>query len=257
MTGDLVSKRFGPPLRVTPDLTENLLLAALASDVLDHLSRSGNVVPLERRTILYDQDDRLTHSFFPLSCVISFAVVLKDGKSAEIAVFGRESVAGYLGSVLGGKAFGRYTVQLPGWALKIPITDLQEAILGRPEIRRVLEAFSIAFTRQTFQCVACNACHPIEARCCRWILTMADRVEGDEVPITHETLAEMLGVQRSTVSVILRSLQHVRAIEQKRGEIIIIDRLALGRRACECYESIKTNYENWLTDGVRLGKTRS
>jgi CRP-like cAMP-binding protein len=117
-----------------------------------------------------------------------------------------------------------------------------------PELQRRLRAFSIAFTRQTFQYLACNACHPVEQRCCKWLLTMADKARTDEVPITHDQLAEMLGVQRPTISIIMRELQSVGLVEQKRGCIRVIDRPRLQRCSCECYETAKALYDKWLPD---------
>jgi CRP-like cAMP-binding protein len=123
---------------------------------------------------------------------------------------------------------------------------LKEIILEKPELENRLRAFSIAFTRQTFQFLACNACHPVEQRCCKWLLTMADKACTDEVPITHDHLAQMLGVQRPTVSIIMRELQSAGLIEQKRGCISILDRRRLVRCACECYEKARAIYSEWL-----------
>ncbi|MDB5648748.1 MAG: Crp/Fnr family transcriptional regulator [Hyphomicrobiales bacterium] len=246
MTGKLASKRAKKAAVIALDLSTNRLLAALELDVLDDLRPYLQIVPLRRHDILYEPDDRLTHSYFPLDCVISLIAVLRDGSSAEIAVFGRESVVAFMGAMLGGEAFGRYVVQAPGLALKIAVDDLQEVMQRHPSLGRLLRAFLVAFTRQVFQCVACNACHPVEARCCRWVLSMADRCRGDEVPITHELLSEMLGVQRPTVSIIMGGLQSAGLIKQRRGSIKILDRSRLRQSACECYDAIRTNFERWL-----------
>jgi CRP-like cAMP-binding protein len=181
--------------------------------------------------------------------VIALVAILDDDHSAEVAVFGPESVVAYVGTMLGAEAFGRYVVQVSGRAFRLSSKVLYEVIGEQPELKRRLRAFSIAFTRQTFQYLACNACHPVEQRCCKWLLTMADKAHTEWVPITHGQLAEMLGVQRPTVSIIMRELQSEGLVEQTRGCIRLVDRRRLQRCSCECYEKAKALYEKWLPDG--------
>jgi CRP-like cAMP-binding protein len=222
------------------------LLAAAQPEVLGTLLPHLHYVNLRRGEVLYEPEDRMTYAYFPLTGIVSLIAVLDDGGSAEIAIFGCESIVACIPSLTDGEAYGRYIVQIPGWALKISFEHVQLAMRIHPSFRELLRTFSCVFLRQTFQCVACNACHPVEARCCRWILSMADRSSSDEVAITHEFLAEMLGVQRSTVSLIMRGLQSSGLIEQHRGSIRVLSRSRLRHCACECYDNIRKIYDERL-----------
>lgn len=144
------------------------------------------------------------------------------------------------------QSFGRYIVQLPGSASRIPLARLWEAFDTNPAIRTILLSFTEAFLAQTFQTAACNAVHTVEARCSRWILMTRDRMNSDTLPLTHEFLAEMLAVQRSTVSLVTRTLQTAGLITQGRGVITITDRAGLEEVACECYGTIRRSFERLL-----------
>ena len=127
------------------------------------------------------------------------------GCLAEVAMFGCEGLFGLLTAVVSREAFGRYVVQIPGTVSRIALDVMHEAIRTRPTLQRRVLAYNEALLAQAYHTVACNAVHPVEARCCRWILSTHDRLDQDALPLTHEFLAEMLGVQRSTVSSVLRS----------------------------------------------------
>jgi CRP-like cAMP-binding protein len=229
-------------------LMKNQLLANLPPDAVSALMRSGELIDLKRGAILYEPEATLTYCYFPLSGVIALIAILKDDHSAEVAIFGPESVVAYVGAMLGAEAFGRYVVQVSGQAFKLSTRALFEVIRAHPELERRLRAFLIAFTRQTFQYLACNACHPVEQRCCKWLLTMSDKARTDEVPITHDNLAEMLGVRRPTVSIIMRELQSAGLVEQKRGSIRILDVRRLRLCSCECYEKAQAIYDKWVPE---------
>jgi len=128
----------------------------------------------------------------------------------------------------------------------MPIEPLQEAFDTRAGIRKLFLRYSEALLAQTFLIVACNAVHSVEARCCRWILSTHDRVGQDDLPLTHEFLAQMLGVQRPSVSIVTRTLQSAGLIRQRRGGIIVTDRAGLEETVCECYGKIRTCFERIL-----------
>jgi CRP-like cAMP-binding protein len=177
---------------------------------------------------------------------VSLLAVLEDGSSAEVAVFGREGVLGYTTSLVGRTAIGRYVVQIAGTASQVNLDRLSDVASAHPELRDLLLRFAEALLAQTFQSVACNAVHTVEARCCRWILSTQDRVNQTTIPLTHEFLAAMMGVQRSTVSLTTRMLQSAGAIKQYRGGITIVDREALEDISCECYRAIRATFERLL-----------
>lgn len=245
VTGLWMTQRSSRFRQANP-LERNKLLASIQPAALGSLRRSGDLIELKRETILYEPEATLTHCYFPLECVISLLAVLDKDRSAEVAVFGPESVVAYVGATLSAEAFGRYVVLISGSALRVPTPVLKELNFQHPELDQQLRAFSLAFTRQTFQLVACNACHPVEQRCCKWLLMMADKAGTEQVPITHDRLAELLGVQRPTISIIMRELQSAGLIEQKRGCIRIVERRRLLRCSCECYEVAKAIYKKWL-----------
>ena len=139
-----------------------------------------------------------------------------------------------------------YMVQIPGTASRISLERMHETIGTRPNLRRLVFSYSDALLAQAFQTVACNAVHPVEARCRRWILSTRDRVDWDTLPLTHEFLAEMLGTQQSTVSTVLRTLQATGLIAQRRGCIVVTDRAGLERATCECYSRIRYQFEKLL-----------
>jgi CRP-like cAMP-binding protein len=224
----------------------NRLLAALAPEDLAGLEPHLELVELTRGQVLYDTGEAVSHAYFPHDTVVSLVNVLEDGHSAEVAVFGREGVLGLLSALVTHEAFGRYVVQMPGTASRIPVERLDEVRHASPALRRLIMHYGEVLLAQTFQRVTCNAVHSVEARCCRWILRIHDRVGRDALPLTHEFLAEMLGVQRSTVSVVTRSLQTAGLIRQSRGGITVTDRAGLEGAACECYGRIRRLYDRLL-----------
>jgi len=133
-----------------------------------------------------------------------------------------------------------------GTASRIPFERLNEARNARPGLRQLIMNYGEVLLSQTFQTVSCNAVHSVEMRCCRWILSMHDRADQDTLPLTHEFLSEMLGVQRSTVSVVTRTLQSAGLIRQSRGGITVIDRPGLEASTCECYRKIRRIYQRLL-----------
>jgi CRP-like cAMP-binding protein len=161
-------------------------------------------------------------------------------------VFGREGVVGLLSALVTREAFGHYVVQMSGTASRIAFERLDEVRNASPNLRQLLMRYGEAFLGQTFQTVSCNAVHPVEARCCRWILAMHDRADQDSLPLTHEFLAEMLRVQRSSVSVVTRTLQTAGLIQQSRGGITVTDRAGLEDTACDCYGRIRRIYQRLL-----------
>src|SRR4051812_17819729 len=201
----------------------NRLLTALDADDRARLEPHLVDVQLAAGRVLYESGETVRHAYFPHGCVVSLLAVLEDGASAEVALFGREGVLGYASSLFSREAFGRYVVQVPGAASRLPATRLSESAEASPVLRDLLQRYTEALLKQTFQSVACNAVHAVEARCCRWILSTQDRIGQMDLPLTHEFLAEMLGVQRSTVSLVVRALQTAGLIRQGRGVISVSD----------------------------------
>jgi len=224
----------------------NRLLAALEPEDFASLEAHLDLVELALKKVLYEPGDIIRHVYFPHEAIISLVNVMEDGATTEVAVFGREGAAGLLSPLVTREAFGRYIVQMSGTASRIPFEHLHAVRNARPNLGQLTMRYGEAFLAQTFQTVSCNAVHPVEARCCRWILSMRDRTNQDSLPLTHEFLAEMLGVQRSSVSVVTRTLQTAGLIRQSKGSITVIDREGLEETACECYGKIRRLFERLL-----------
>ncbi|WP_262266177.1 Crp/Fnr family transcriptional regulator [Microvirga yunnanensis] len=221
------------------DHRTNRLLAALEPADFAVLEPHLEIVDLRKCTVLYEAGEPIQHTYFPHDAIVSLVEDMEDGRVAEVALFGCEAVFGLLSTFISGEALGRYVVLVPGTASRIPVEQMRRALVLRSRLRRMVAAFNEALLAQVFQAVACNALHPVEARCCRWLLNTHDRIDRDTLPLTHETLAEMLGVQRSTVSTVLGALQAAGLIAQRRGGIVVTDRLALEQAACECYSKVR------------------
>jgi CRP-like cAMP-binding protein len=163
--------------------------------------------------------------------------------------WGREGVVG-LGTLLGGEqALGRYVVPVPGFAFAMEVSRFQGALRESPELRAVCEGYARAFVRHLLQNVACNAAHTAEQRCVRWLLMCDDQTEHEPFEVTQEYIAEMLGVRRSTVTVVAGTLQQAGLIHYRRGAIKVLDRLGLEAAACECYRIVRDGYEQALVRG--------
>jgi CRP-like cAMP-binding protein len=235
------------------DHRANRLLAALEPEDFACLEPHLEIEDLPRGKVLYDSGDTIRHAYFPHDAMVSLVTLLEDGGSVEMAVFGREAVLGLASAFVTRQSFGRYVVQISGTGSRIAIERVHEATSARPAIRQLLLCYTEALFAQILQTVACNAVHNVEARCCRWLLSTRDRVDRDTLPLTHEFLAEMLGVQRSTVSIVTRTLQTAGLITQRRGVITVTDRAGLEEVTCECYGRIRRNFERLLPRTYTLG----
>ena len=244
------------PQVVNPNHRTNRLLAILEPEDFAALEPHLEITELTRGRVLYDTGEIISHAYFLHDAIISLVNVMEDGATNEVAVFGREGVVGLLSALVTREAFGRYVVQMSGTASRIPFERLNEVRNTQPKLRQLIMRYGEAFLAQTFQTVSCNALHPVEARCCRWILAMHDRADGDALPLTHEFLAEMLGVQRSSVSVVTRTLQTAGLIQQSRGSITITDRAGLEETTCECYAKIRRVYQRLLPGTYPLAPSR-
>ncbi len=224
----------------------NRLLAAMEPEDFSWLEPHLEVVDLPRGKALFETSEPIRHTYFPHDAIVSLVTVLQSGGSVEMAVFGREGALGFVSALITRQSFGRYITQISGTASRVALEWLNEGVAERPKLRHVMFRFTEAFLSQTLQMVACNAVHSVEARCCRAILMTRDRTDRDEVPLTHEALAEMLGVQRSTVSSVTSALQRAGLISQGRGTIRITNRPGLEETACECYHAICQSFERLL-----------
>ena len=225
---------------------ENRLLASLPGEDFALLAPHLVTVELERGRLLYDPGDRIDTAYFPQDGVISMMVLMENGTAIEGATIGREGALGLSAAITPRQSLSRAIVQTPVRASRINAAQLHEAWQKSAKLRELVERHSEALFGHALQSVGCNALHSVEARFCRWLLTCHDRITNDTVALTQEFLADMLGVQRTTVTAVARNLQERGAIRYRRGVVDIIDRAALQALACECYSVIQRNYERLL-----------
>jgi CRP-like cAMP-binding protein len=231
----------------------NRLLASLDPEDFRALEPSLEIVELHQSQVLYDPGERLGYTYFPHDTIIALCILMQDGRSAEMGVYGREGATGLFTSIVNRQSFGRYIVQFAGTASRIEIGTMEEIAATRPGIQQLIRRYLEALSLRTLQSVACNAIHDVEARTCRWLLSTLIRIDFDIIPVTHEQIAEMIGVQRSTMSAILKKLQNRGLIRQVRGGVIVTDRTGLERATCECYWRIGEMFKRVLPHALKEG----
>jgi CRP-like cAMP-binding protein len=217
---------------------DNKLLAALPRDHFDRLLPHLSTVTYQQGVVLYESGDEVDQVYFPHDGMLSLLAVLRDGKAIETATVGREGVVGAMAGLGLYKSLVRVVVQMPLACSKIAATHFRTAAAGSDPIRNLCIRYNEVLLSQARVTAACNALHPIEARFCRWLLQCADRATSDTVNLTQELLAEMLGVRRTSVTEVASKMQNAGLISYSRGVIKILDRPALMRMSCECYETL-------------------
>lgn len=237
-------------------LSGNLLLSALRLPDQTLLKPHLELKEYQRGEALFEVGEDVGYISFPLGqCVAALVIGLRDGRAVETATVGHEGAIGGVVSQGSLPAFSRAVVQIPGPVLRIEATVLQQIKQTSPGLRNLLTRYSDCLLAQVLQSVACNASHTIEARCARWLLGLQDRLGGNVLPITHEVLAELLGVQRSYLSRALRTLQQQGLIQVRRGRIVIVSRPAVEASACECHGAVKRHFEAVLGAVYNAGGT--
>jgi len=225
---------------------ENHFLDSLEPPDLRALRPHLETVDLVRNQVLDEAGEKIDQVVLPVDAILSVVTVMRDGSQVESRTIGRESGYGLL-HVLGSPySFERMLVQVGGSAWRAPLPVLREAALASPSLARAIVQHAQATIVQTAQNTACNILHPAEQRLCRWLLLTHDRLRSNVLPLTQEHLSIMLGVQRTTVTAVASQLQERGAISYVRGKITILDRTALERRACECYEAVRRGAEDIL-----------
>ena len=223
----------------SPIWPRNRLLLALPHRDFDRIKPSLEHIPCEREQVLQDTESSLDSVFFPDSGVVSVVAVYADGSMIEMATIGREGSTGAQ-AVLGGKISSvRLIVQIPGTATKMPRTDFVAALNAIPSFHRMMFSHTHAFLEQVLVSGACNGAHSLSQRLARWLLMMRDRTDEDTLPITQNLLAEVLGVQRPTITNAIREFERRRIVAGGRKQITILDRTALAERSCECYHLVR------------------
>jgi CRP-like cAMP-binding protein len=226
--------------------SQNRLLASLPKEVFAALAPHLSLIEIPRGKVLSEPGGLVTHVYFPHSGIISLVVDLSGGPTVETAMVGRDGVVHAASALDGRVSLNRALMQATGFSSVIAVDDVVMVADQLRDFRAVLIRHEQVLLAQAQQSGACNASHLIEARLCRWLLRTRDLMGSDDLQITQEFLAQMLGVQRSSLSVTAHTLQTAGLISYKRGRVKITNVEGLKESACECYEAVRGHYERML-----------
>jgi len=222
-------------LLVPPPSLSNQLLAALPSNVLALLNSDLEPVSLPQGVVLLEPEDPIERVYFPETGMISLLVVTREGEAVETAVVGREGALGLQRGLGKRRSFTRATVQIAGRFLSIAAYKFEQASAASAPLRDLINRYTEVLWAEAQQTTACNAIHDASSRLCRWLLQSARCVGGDHLTLTQDFLGEMLGVRRTTVTLLAQELQRKGAIKYSRGKISILSQSTLEACACECH----------------------
>jgi CRP-like cAMP-binding protein len=225
---------------------KNRILLTIPEDEFIKLRPQLEPVEMPQYKIFYEQGTKIEHAYFPNEGMVSLVVLVHDGRSVEVGITGNE---GIVGAPL---AFGfesapmRAIMQVPGKGLRISSSALEELFASTPNVKFEIERFVMRQQLQVAQLAACNRLHDMDQRLARWLLMCQDRVDSENIPLTHEFLAQMLGSGRPTVTIAAGVLERAGLISNTRGSVKILNRKRLEDAACECYRVIQ-NYNGALS----------
>ena len=225
------------------DPRHNRLLAALPPDEYEEVLPALEPVPLKPGMALYESGDPQPYLYFPESGLVSLLYVLEDGGSTELAVTGSEGVVGVSLFMGGGTTPSRAVVQIPGYGWRMRAGPMQRSIARGGALQPLLLRFTQALITQMTQVAVCNRHHSVDQQVCRWLLFALDRRPSNEIPMTQERIAHLLGVRREGVTEAAGRLQAAGVIEYSRGRIKVLERAQLESTVCECYAVVKREYD--------------
>ncbi|MFL5331525.1 MAG: Crp/Fnr family transcriptional regulator [Gemmataceae bacterium] len=224
----------------------NRLLDRLPSAEMQRLSGEIQQVSLPFKQVIYQAREPIQHTYFITSGIASAIATARDGRAVEVATIGNEGMLGLPAAFGETGSPNQIVMQVAGTALRISTAALAAERANNTPLYQTLIRYHAAYLTQISQSVACNGLHTVKHRCCRWLLATHDRFQADEIPLTHEFLAIMLGVRRASVSEVLRPLQKQGMLSSGRGRITIMNRPALESCACECYRTVVDEYRRLL-----------
>ena len=229
---------------------ENQLLAALPPEEFGRLLPYLELVTMPLGEVLYESGNRLRHVYFPTTSIVSLLYVMEDGASAEIAVVGNEGILG-IALFMGGETTpSRAIVQSAGYGYRLLAEFLKDEFNRAGPMLHLLLRYTQALITQMSQTAVCNRHHSVDQQLCRWLLMSLDRLPSNELSMTQELIANMLGVRREGVTEAAGKLQSAGLIHYHRGHITVIDRAGLEARACECYAVVKKEFDRLLPNHI-------
>jgi len=233
-----------PPREMNP--RQNHLLAALSADEFARISSNLEWVPLPLGEAVCEPGMKMHYVYFPITSIVSLLYVMEDGASAEIAVVGNEGLVGVSLFMGGETTTSRAVVQSAGHAFRMKGTLLKAEFFRAGPMQRLLLRYTQALLTQMAQTAVCNRHHSVDQQLCRWLLLSLDRLPSNELIMTQELIANMLGVRREGVTEAAGKLQQAGLIEYRRGHITVLDRAGLETRVCECYAVVKKEFDRLL-----------
>jgi CRP-like cAMP-binding protein len=237
-----------PKSAARSDPRQNRLLAALPDGEYQALAPQLEATPMPLGLAVYESGGAQGYVYFPTDSIVSLLYVLEDGASTEIAVTGNEGLVG-ISLFMGGETTpSRAVVQSAGQAYRLGAALLKQRFESRGALQHLLLRFTQALITQMTQTAVCNRHHEVEQQLCRWLLLMLDRLASNELRMTQELIANMLGVRREGVTGAAGRLQAQGLIEYRRGRIVVLDRPRLESRVCECYAVVKREYDRLLPE---------
>jgi len=227
---------------------KNRILLGLPPKECDFILSKLTLVDLQLHDLLQEVGHPIQYGYFPNTAMGSVLNVMADGKSVEVGLVGREGFIGL--PLMAGlhSSASRVVVQAQGTAYRINADDMRNAVLRSPQLLVSLMRYSQESTMEVTQIAACNRLHGVEERLARWLLMSRDRIDSDILPLTQEFLAQMLGTRRASVSVAAEILQRAGLIHYNRGHVSIVNREALEKACCECYQVIRQQLDRWQTE---------
>ncbi|MFA6311660.1 MAG: Crp/Fnr family transcriptional regulator [Sterolibacterium sp.] len=232
----------------THDPNQNHLLAALLDAEFERLAPHLELIPMLLGDVLYESGGKMQHVYFPTTSIISLQYVLEDGGSSEIAGVGNEGVLGISLFMGGNTTPSRAVVQTGGHGYRLSARILMEEFNRAGPVLRLLLRYTQALITQMSQTAVCNRHHSVEQQLCRWLLLTLDRLPSNDLTMTQELIASMLGVRREGVTEAAGKLQNGGFIRYRRGHITVVDRVGLEGEVCECYAVVKKEFARLLSD---------
>jgi CRP-like cAMP-binding protein len=225
---------------------QNHLLDALPGTDYDRIASHLELIPMKLGDVLYESGDQLKHVYFPTTCIISLLYVMEDGASAEIAIVGNEGLLGISLFMGGDTTPSRAMVQSGGHAYRLKAGLLKDEFGRFGPTMHLLLRYTQALITQMAQTAVCNRHHSVDQQLCRWLLLSLDRLQSNQLSMTQELIANMLGVRREGVTEAAGKLQDAGLINYRRGTITVLDRPGLEAKVCECYQVVKTEFDRLL-----------
>lgn len=230
------------------DPRKNQLLGALPDPEWQRWQPQLEWVEMQLGEVLYESGRTMSHVYFPVTAIVSLLYVMGNGASAEIAVVGNEGIVGVSLFMGGESTSSRAVVQSAGQGIRLRAQVMKDEFKRAGPVQRLLLRYTQALITQMSQTAVCNRHHSLDQQLCRWLLLSLDRLSGNELVMTQELIANMLGVRREGVTEGALKLQKSGLIQYSRGRISVLDRAGLEKRTCECYAVVKKEYDRLLPD---------